>query len=58
MKQKNDKCYCDQIFTVIMFNSGLFHATGVFLLPLENVKTSGFLEFSGGTEREQWNELR
>ena len=38
MKQKNDKCYCDQIFTVIMFNSGPFHATGVFLLPLENVR--------------------
>ena len=56
MKQKNDKCYCDQIFTVIMFNSGPFHATGVFLLPLENVRKP--LEFSGDTEREQWNELR
>ena len=31
-----------------------FHATGFFLYPL---KTSGFLMFSGGKERNQWHEM-
>ena len=32
----------------------LFHATVLFLLPLKHQKTSGFLMFSGGIERDQW----
>ena len=31
----------------------LFHTTGLFLDPLKNQKTSGFLMFSGGKERAQ-----
>ena len=35
-----------------LFNSYL--ATGLFLYPL---KTSGFLMFSGGIEKDQWHEI-
>ena len=34
-----------------------FHATGLFLYPLKHQKTSCFLMFSGGIERNQWHEL-
>ena len=35
-----------------------FLAIGFFLYPHENIrKTTGFLMFSGGIEKDQWNEL-
>ena len=32
-----------------------FHATGLFLYPLETSETFYFLMFSGGIERDQWH---
>ena len=37
-------------------HANLFHATNLFLYPLEVSETSGFLTFSGGIEKDQWHE--
>ena len=34
-----------------------FHATGLFFTPLKHRKTSGFLIFSGNTERDPWRKM-
>lgn len=44
------------IYNLYQLNS--FHANVLFLYPLKSSKTSCFLTFSGGTEKEHWRKMQ